>query len=194
MSSPGAVYIDMRQISAAIQCWHQIGLHLYSGSSNLSQDIGYPGWRSHRFPQSLQENVRIVPRLCQDCFLHNPIQYVIHQLFYHLRLYCLDADSAIKQPTHNLALAQSSDLVWYQKQCCLVTGLPAADTQLHKLPPFTSHSSLIKSTSNIVKRKFRSTVKQHGNQVQDYFMKKKKVEILITSKIFNSVSFWAILS
>lgn len=122
MSSPGTVYIYMCQISTAIQCWHQIGIHLYWGGLNLSQDIGYPGWGSHGFPLSLQENARIVPRLRQDCFLHNHFQYIIHQPFYHLTLYRLDTDSTIKQPTHNLALAQSSDLGWYQKQCCLVTS------------------------------------------------------------------------
>lgn len=192
MSSPGTVYIDICQFSAAIQCWHQIGLCLYSGGSNLSQDICYPGWGLHGFPQSHQENARIVPRLCQDCFLHNIFQYIIHQLFYQLTLYRLDTGSAIKQPTHNLALAQSSDLGWYQKQRCLMTGLPAAAKQLYILPLFTSHASLIKSTSNIATRKFRSTAKWHGNWVQDDNFMGGDTEILITSKM--SVSFWAFVS
>jgi hypothetical protein len=47
------------------------------------------------FPQSLQANARIIPRIDHDCLLSNPFQIIIISS---VALY-LDTESVVKQPT-----------------------------------------------------------------------------------------------
>jgi hypothetical protein len=57
----------------------KVGETLGVFGSNLSSEH-WLSWRVFRgLPHSLQANARLVPQLCQDCFLSNPVYFFIHQ-------------------------------------------------------------------------------------------------------------------
>jgi hypothetical protein len=72
---------------------------IYPGGSWLESRTGQllSGLRFFSFfPQSVQENGRMVPQLSHDHFLPKPFKFTIYLLSYHLTLFSLDSDSVTK--------------------------------------------------------------------------------------------------
>jgi hypothetical protein len=66
-------------------------------SSIIDQDTGFPDRDLSSSAQSVQTSVEMIPRLGHDCFLPNPLQFIIHMSSYHWTLHGLGTESVVTE-------------------------------------------------------------------------------------------------
>jgi hypothetical protein len=73
-------------------------LDSYSGSARFESRLGHRLSLQvfHGVPQSFQTNSDIATGLGHDCFLPNPVQFIIHLSPYHSTLYNLDTEGLVQ--------------------------------------------------------------------------------------------------
>jgi hypothetical protein len=132
----------------------------------------------------------MVPRLGQDCCLPNLFQYIIHQLFYYLILYCLDIDSIIICITHSQSRTGQSSAVSSKR----ITSSWQRITQ-----PSSSHITFQfnqihwQYSDKKIQEYSHITWQPSTTRWQLWVGGGGHFEILITTKILSSVSFLAFL-